>query len=237
MFRNQYDQDVLSWSPHGRLHQVEYAVEAVTQGSTVVGCKGSDSVVIAALKRSSSDLAARHEKLFAIGDNAGVAVSGLVSDGQQLATVLRNAAINSNFVFNKEARISRLSTMTAKRLQACTQHSSRRPYGVGILLAGSDDKGIHLHHLLPTGDVHECEGVGIGTRSQAARTYLEKYKLSGIPSEELVWHCLRALREACPDRELDAACCSVGVVYESVFRILPEPEVMACLKAMDTAEK
>ena len=31
-FRNQYDNDVTTWSPQGRLHQVEYAMEAVKQG-------------------------------------------------------------------------------------------------------------------------------------------------------------------------------------------------------------
>ena len=30
-FRNQYDNDVATWSPQGRIHQIEYAMEAVKQ--------------------------------------------------------------------------------------------------------------------------------------------------------------------------------------------------------------
>jgi 20S proteasome alpha/beta subunit len=74
-------------------------------------------VVIAALKRNSSELAARHEKIFPISFSAGIAVSGLVADGHQIAAFLRNTAINSSFVYNREARVAHLSAATAKKLQ------------------------------------------------------------------------------------------------------------------------
>jgi 20S proteasome subunit alpha 6 len=51
MFRNQYDNDATTWSPQGRLHQVEYALEAVKQGSACVGVKSATHAVIVCLKR------------------------------------------------------------------------------------------------------------------------------------------------------------------------------------------
>ena len=39
----QYDTDVTTWSPAGRLHQVEYAMEAVKHGSACAGLKGKNA--------------------------------------------------------------------------------------------------------------------------------------------------------------------------------------------------
>lgn len=50
MFRNNYDNDASTWSPQGRIFQVEYASEAVKQGSAVVGLKSKDHVVLVAAK-------------------------------------------------------------------------------------------------------------------------------------------------------------------------------------------
>ncbi|RXM27159.1 Proteasome subunit alpha type-1 [Acipenser ruthenus] len=49
-FRNQYDNDVTVWSPQGRIHQIEYAMEAVKQGSATVGLKSRTHAVLVALK-------------------------------------------------------------------------------------------------------------------------------------------------------------------------------------------
>ena len=51
MYKNQYDTDVTTWSPQGRLFQVEYAMEAVKQGSASVGLTSKSHVVLASLKR------------------------------------------------------------------------------------------------------------------------------------------------------------------------------------------
>jgi 20S proteasome subunit alpha 6 len=63
MFRNQYDTDVVTWSPQGRLHQVEYAMEAVKQGSAAVGVRSGTHAVLTTLKRAASDLSDYQRKV------------------------------------------------------------------------------------------------------------------------------------------------------------------------------
>jgi len=62
MFRNQYDNDISTWSPQGRIHQIEYALEAVKQGSAAVGLRSKDYAVLLTLKRSSGELASYQKK-------------------------------------------------------------------------------------------------------------------------------------------------------------------------------
>jgi len=83
-FRNQYDSDVTVWSPQGRLHQVEYAMEAVKLGSATVGLKNRTHAVLVALKRAASELSAYQDKLFPIDDHLGISISGLTADARLL---------------------------------------------------------------------------------------------------------------------------------------------------------
>jgi len=56
--------------------------------------------------------------------------------------------------------------------QVKTQKSSKRPYGVGLLVAGVDKDGPHLFETCPSGNYYEYYAYSIGARSQSARTYL-----------------------------------------------------------------
>ncbi|CAI8032073.1 Proteasome subunit alpha type-1 [Geodia barretti] len=61
----------------------------------------------------------------------------------------------------------------SSELQFCTQVYGRRPYGVGMLVAGYDDVGPHLYQTCPSSNYYDCRAMAIGSRSQSARTYLE----------------------------------------------------------------
>lgn len=94
MFRNQYDSDVTVWSPQGRLHQVEYAMEAVKLGSATVGLKNTTHAVLIALKRASSELSAHQKKIIPIDEHVGITISGLTADARMLSRYMRIECLN-----------------------------------------------------------------------------------------------------------------------------------------------
>lgn len=111
--------------------------------------------------------------------------------------------------------VETLVSMIGDKAQLNTQHYGKRPYGVGLLVAGIDETGPHLYEFQPSGMTQEMVACAIGARSQMARTYLEKNaeKFPDCGREELIKHGLQALKETLvQDRELTVENTSVGVV-------------------------
>ena len=53
-----YDSSTTTFSPEGRLHQVEYAIEAINNAGTCVGILAKDGIVMASERRVTSGLLA-----------------------------------------------------------------------------------------------------------------------------------------------------------------------------------
>ena len=108
-----------------------------------------------------------------------------------------------------------LVDMIGEKAQINTQVYGKRPYGVGLLVAGVDEKGPHLFEFQPSGMTEEMLAFAIGARSQMARTYLERNldKFESASREELIQHGLKALKESlAQDKELTVENTSVGIV-------------------------
>ena len=108
MFRSMYDSDVTIWSPQGRIHQLEYAMEAVKQGSAVVGAKSKTHAVLAALMRTPSEMSSYQEKIFKIDDHLAIAISGLTADGRYLCKYMRNECLNHKLIYDSPMPVERL---------------------------------------------------------------------------------------------------------------------------------
>lgn len=239
MFRNNYDNDSVTYSPTGRLFQVEYALEAIKQGSAAVGIASATHVVLVALKRNAEELGSYQKKIIKVDNHMGIALAGLAPDARVLSSYLRKLAMNSRLVFNRPILTSKAVLSIADKAQENTQLYGSRPYGVGLLVAGWDETGAHLYEFQPSGSVLEYFGSAIGARSQAARTYLER-NLDEIRkctlTEELIVHGLNALRDTLSqDMELTVKNTSISIVgKDQDFTVYDDEAVQPWLSKLDS---
>jgi len=250
MLANQYDGEVTTWSPQGRLHQIEYAMEAVKQGSACVGVKSGKFAVICTLKRTPSKLANYQKKVYKVDDHIGIAIAGLTPDARVLSRYMRQECLNHKFVYDTPMNTGRLVLKVADKHQKNTQRYGRRPYGVGLLVVGYDQTGAHLYETCPSGNYYDYKAIAIGSRSQSAKTYLERlfdeesktYKCQNASLDELIKHGLTALSETLgsagggttADDKLTNQNTSVGIVGEGrSFEILEGASLTPYLDALE----
>jgi 20S proteasome subunit alpha 6 len=127
---------------------------------------------------------------------------------------MKQQSLASRLNYGRAIPLSEIVARIGERAQVATQEYGKRPYGVGLLIAGVDSRGPHLFEFQPSGVTQEMVACGIGARSQMARTYLERNleKFPDASKEELVKHALRALKESMSqDKELTVDNTSVGV--------------------------
>ena len=67
---------------------------------------------------------------------------------------------------------SRLVRDVADRAQIGTQRSWKRPWGVGLLVAGVDKNGVKLFYNCPSGNFYDYKAMAIGGRSQVRQCVL-----------------------------------------------------------------
>lgn len=148
-------------------------------------------------------------------EHVGLAIAGLTSDARVLSNFMKQQCLGQRLTYDRALPLESLISLIRDKAQVHTQHYGKRPYGVGLLVAGVDDSGPHLYEFQPSGLTQEMLACAIGARSQMARTYLEKNldKFADCGREELIRHGLRALKETLvQDRELTVDNTSVGVV-------------------------
>lgn len=91
-------------------------MEAVKQGSCVVGLRSKQYAVIAAIRSRPSDFASYQQKIFQIDDHVGCAISGLTADGRVLHSFMRTECLNHRFVYEAPLNVGRLVNMISKSM-------------------------------------------------------------------------------------------------------------------------
>ena len=222
-----YDRGITVFSPDGRLFQVEYAREAVKRGTTTIGLKFTDGVVLIVDRRVSSRLVEPKsiEKIFDIDKYIGCATSGLVADARILVDEARKNAQIHKVTYNENITVEALVKKICDLKQNYTQYGGARPFGTALLMAGVDDLGCHLFETDPSGALVAYKADSIGSGRPAVIDVFEKEYKDGMSYDEAVLLGLKALSSAI-EAKPEAANVEIGVVKtDAPFRRLSEEEI------------
>ena len=224
-----YDRAITVFSPDGRLFQVEYAREAVKRGTTTVGLKFADGVVLIVDKRITSQLIepGSIEKIFKLDDHVGCATSGLVADARVLVDRARTDAQMNRVTYDENIELETLVKKICDFKQTYTQYGGVRPFGTALLIAGRDSTGVHLYETDPSGALMSYKATAIGAgRSQVMEIFEAEYRES-MTKDDAIGMGLKALHRA-TEGKLNAAALEIGVVTKADnFRKLSGEEIKA----------
>ncbi len=223
-----YDRAITVFSPDGRLYQVEYAREAVKRGTTAVGIKAKDGVVLIVDKRVSSKLleASSIEKIFKIDEHIGVASSGLVGDARSLVDRARVECQINRVSYDDPIEVETLAKKLCDHMQTLTQYGGIRPYGTALLIAGVSDGECRLFETDPSGTLLEYKATGIGIGRPAAMKVFEEEYNPESEIKDVILLGLKALHSA-TEGKFDVDTVEIGVIGRAnpVFRKMTKEEV------------
>ncbi|KAI9750230.1 MAG: Proteasome subunit alpha type-2 [Lichina confinis] len=139
---DRYSFSLTTFSPSGKLVQIEYALNAVNQGVTSLGIKATNGIVLATEKKSSSPLIdpPSLSKVSLITPDIGMVYSGMGPDYRVLVDKARKVSHTGyKRIYNEYPPTRILVQDVARVMQEATQSGGVRPYGVSLLIAGWDD--------------------------------------------------------------------------------------------------
>ncbi|KAG5183929.1 proteasome subunit alpha [Tribonema minus] len=178
--RSEYDRGVNTFSPEGRLFQVEYAIEAIKLGSTAVGIQTKEGVILAVEKRLTSPLLEPSSvvKIMEVDKHIAAAMSGLIADARTLVDHARVEAQNHTFTYDEPMRVEALTQAVCDVALSFGEDGGgkkmSRPFGVALLIAGFDDQGPQLFFSDPSGMFTRYKAKAIGSGSEGAQTNLQE---------------------------------------------------------------
>jgi proteasome alpha subunit len=231
-----YDRAITVFSPDGRLYQVEYAREAVKRGTTAVGIKCNDGLVLIVDKRVSSRLleASSIEKIFKIDEHIGVASSGLVGDARALVDRARVESQINRVTYDEKIDVETLAKKLCDHMQTYTQFGGARPYGTALLIAGISDGELRLFETDPSGTLLEYKATGIGIGRNAVMKVFEEEYNPEAPMKDCIMLGIKALHDA-TEGKFDVNTVEIGIIETDnpVFRKMSKEEVASFVEGFE----
>ncbi len=231
-----YDRAITVFSPDGRLFQVEYALETVNRGATILGLVCPEGIVLGAEEKIESKLqdSSFTWKIFEVDAHIGAAVVGLGSDARILIDQARVFCQSNRLMYDEPIDIEMISKRIGDIKQLYTQHAGVRPFGVSIILGGVDKTGSRLFSTDPSGTYRAYKAVAVGVGREAVEAVLKAEYSEALKLDETVSLAAKCLKKALQAREEQVRIKISTVPFATkTYHAIPDDEVEKYLSAVD----
>lgn len=228
-----YDRAITVFSPDGRLFQVEYALETVNKGATIVGIACAEGVVLGAEEKIESKLQDTEYswKIFEVDSHVGAAVVGLGSDARILIDQARVSAQGNRLTYDEPIDIEMITKRICDIKQLYTQHAGVRPFGVSIIFGGTDKTGSRVFSTDPSGSYRAYKAVAVGIGKETVENILKEEYKENMSLEETTKLCIKCLVKSLEAKgETPRVKISVIPTATKKFRMLTDEEIEKQMK-------
>ncbi|KAI8871881.1 N-terminal nucleophile aminohydrolase [Ramicandelaber brevisporus] len=239
--RSEYDRGVNTFSPEGRLFQVEYAIEAIKLGSTAIGIKTREGVVLAVEKRLASSLIVPTsiEKILTIDSHIGCAMSGLTADARTIVEHARTECQSHFFTYDEKIKVGSVTQSICDLALQFGEGAEgeepmmSRPFGVALLIGGIDEaEGPQLYATDPSGTFVRYQAKAIGAGSEGAQTELQQLYHDQMTLHDAERAALRILKEVMEEKINSINVEMASITPERGMHVYTEAEIREAVARM-----
>jgi proteasome alpha subunit len=198
-----YDRAITVFSPDGRLFQVEYAMELVNRGATIMGIQCAEGVVLGSEENIEPLEEAEYSwKIFKVDEHVGAAIVGLSSDARILIDQARIYAQSNKLTYDEPVDVEVVTKRICDIQQMYTQHAGVRPFGVSIIFGGVDKTGSHVFGTHPSGTYRGYKATALGAGRETVLAILKDEYREDLSLEENTKLAVKCLVKALEARQL-----------------------------------
>ncbi|OBZ83034.1 Proteasome subunit alpha type-3 [Choanephora cucurbitarum] len=204
-----YDLSVATYSPDGRVFQVEYANKAVDNSGTAIGLRVKDGIVFAVEKLIQSKLlvSGANRRIQSADHHIGIATAGLLADGRHIVNRARDEAQAWRDIYRQPIPGKTIADRIGQYVSAYTLYSSVRPFGTSTIIGTMTEKDEpSLYMIEPSGVYWGYRGCAIGKGKSVAKTEIEKLDLDTMTVREAVnhiTHIIHTCHDDAKDKEFE----------------------------------
>ncbi|MCL1965802.1 MAG: archaeal proteasome endopeptidase complex subunit alpha [Candidatus Bathyarchaeota archaeon] len=198
-----YDRAITVFSPDGRLFQVEYAMEVVNRGATILGIQTAEGVVLGSEESIEPlDEAGDSYKIFRVDDHVGAAIVGLSSDARILIEQARIHSQSNKLTYDEPIDVEIVTKKICDIQQMYTQHAGVRPFGVSLIFAGVDKTGSRVFGTHPSGTYRGYKATALGAGRETVLNILKEEYKDNMSLEDIIKLAANCLVKALETRQL-----------------------------------